>query len=824
MTTPFRLADVLSEYVHRSGYTTGQLAKLTAVPKPTIVNWLEGRVKRPREHQDILRLAAVLHLDSQEVERLLAAAGQPPLAELHAQAQQSSDSAALSLLRPWTTPAASPANRQAPFQATADIPYFVGRAAEIAALQTALLAETHTTLYSIQGMGGMGKTALAAHLAYLLRPYFPDGVLWAKVNTSDTMSILRTFAQAYGVDVSGYADVDSRSRLVRDLLAHKRALLVLDDVQTSEQVQPLLPPTGRCAVLITTQRHNLAALRRAKRFEIRPFPPTGSESLDLFGNILGAARAAAEKELLHELAALLGHLPLALDIAASRLAYEPGWSTTDFLQRIRQQQRRLAELKYEDQSVRLSFDASFAALTAGQQQFLSLLSLFSGEDFSDDAAAHVADLPLADAQDALRHLYGLSLLQAGRPFAGQAARYQLHPLLRDYARRPLQPETTIWQTAVARLIAYFVNYAQTYRRDNAALEREQANILAALQLAQEMGDTASFVQGVNAFYYFWETHGLYQMAGAYLAAAETAAAHLDDPAAQLAITHHHGRLAQRQGDYIDAEIRFEAGLELARHLDDQETMGHLLRALGVLAARRSDYVLADAYYKEGLTLARALGHGGMVSDFLRGLGVQAYARGDFARAEAFYEEGLALMHQKDETAVQSGGMLWGLGVLAQEQGNTTQAEAYYQQAVAQARQQGHQERLIVLWRSLGSLHTTTGQYAQAAAAYQEALALAQQIGHRWQHGRALSEWGELQLMMGEWETAVHTFAELFHQARILQSQELVAIALYGQARSAAHHNQRDQSLAKGREALDTFIAIGHYKVHEVQAWLHQLEA
>lgn len=51
-------------------------------------------------------------------------------------------------------------------------------------------------------MAGAGKTTLAAHLAYQLRPHFPDGILWARVDISDPMSILSTFANAYGVDAS----------------------------------------------------------------------------------------------------------------------------------------------------------------------------------------------------------------------------------------------------------------------------------------------------------------------------------------------------------------------------------------------------------------------------------------------------------------------------------------------------------------------------------------------------------------------------------------------------------------------------------------------
>lgn len=829
MGNPFQLADVLTTYINRSGYTTGQLAKLTGIPKPTIVNWMEGRVKRPRVYHDLIRLASVLHLDEAEANHLLQAAAHPTLTELRLQADAEADVQTLSLLASWSQPSTKAVAKEVPFQVTADLPYFVGRETEIAALQEALRAQTHNTLYSIQGMGGVGKTVLAAHLAYMIRPFFSDGILWAKVDTSDTMSILRTFAQAYGVDVSAYGDLDSRSRLVRDLLADKKALLVLDNAQTSEQVTPLLPPTGSCAVLVTTRHHNLAVLRSARRFEIRPFSPTDHASLDLFRRILGPERTALEAVQLNELASLLGHLPLALDIAASRLAYEPGWSTGDFLHRVRQQQRRLTELAYEDQSVRVSFDTSFAALTQMQQQFLSTLAIFPGEDFSDIAAAAVTNLSLDDVQDYLRQLYGLSLAQAGRQIPHQAGRYQLHPLLRDYANRHWQQGiggaemAATTETIISRFIDYFVTYICAHRRDMAALDQEQSNIFHALHLAKETQHHTAFVQGVNAFYFFLETRGLYQIASDYLVTADTAVSYLDDRAAQLAIKHSRGRLAQRQGEYIEAETQFDAGLELARQLEDQEMVSHLLRALGVLAARRGDYVLADAYYKEGLALTRSVGHGGIVSDFLRGLGVQAYMRGDFARAEAFYEEGLALIDMEDETAVLSSGMVWGLGVLAQEQGDMAQAEIYYQQALARARTQKHQERIIVLWRSLGNLYTENRHYEQAAQAYQEALALAQKIGHRWQHGRVLSEWGALQIIIGCIDEAAAAFDKLFELARILQSQEMIATALYGQAQVAMRQENIPEAIHKGHEALDTFTAIGHLNVQEVQDWLTHIQ-
>ena len=431
----------------------------------------------------------------------------------------------------------------------------------------------------------------------------------------------------------------------------------------------------------------------------------------------------------------------------------------------------------------------------------------------------MADLPHEVAQDYFRKLFALSLVQSGRgTAANQPNRYRLHLLLRDYAGQQLKNRTVVQE----RFVQYFVASAQNHSLHFATLDLEQKNMQTAVQLAQQRGLDAEFAAAVLALYLFWEAKGLYDVAAHYLNSVETAVAKQDDPLLLLRLRHYQGRLAQRRGEYIEAEAKYEAALALARSLEAEEHLSHLLRALGVLAARRGDYVLADAYYKEGLALAKALGHGGIVSNFLRGLGVQAYMRGDFARAEAFYEEGLALVEMLDEEAPDAkgeGGMLWGLGVLAQEQGNLDQARQYYEQSLALARQVGQQERVILLLRMLADVAVVQNLPEEATGHWQEALTLAQDIGNRWQVARVLSEWGEFQIQAGQTAVAHETFQELFRLARILQSQELVAVALYGLARETAAHG--DMSLAKehGRESLDTFTAIGHAKVQEVKDWL-----
>ena len=125
MTLPHYLADVLTRYIDRAGYTSGQLARLTGIPKATLVNWMEGRVKRPRGSKDLIKLATVLHLDEVEASQLLQAAGHLSVAELREQALQADDPVWQSLLAPWSR-TEQPRMQRIPFQAIADLPHFVG--------------------------------------------------------------------------------------------------------------------------------------------------------------------------------------------------------------------------------------------------------------------------------------------------------------------------------------------------------------------------------------------------------------------------------------------------------------------------------------------------------------------------------------------------------------------------------------------------------------------------------------------------------------------------------------------------------------------------
>jgi tetratricopeptide (TPR) repeat protein/transcriptional regulator with XRE-family HTH domain len=796
--TDIDFATVLSQRVKQAGCPIARIARLTGVPRETIVNWLRGTVKKPRNWRNLAQVARVLHLNETEASELLQSAGYPSIEELLKQAGDCEDHGALS---PWADAVRQRLN-QAPFQAIADFPHFVGRQRELQALKEALLNGDQVMLYSFQGMGGVGKTTLAARIAYELRPHFPDGVLWARVDMSDTMSILGAFASAYGCDVSMHTDVESRSQVVRGLLADKQALIVLDNVQSSEQASPLLPPSGTCAVIVTTRRHDLSVTRAAHRFLISPFREETGESLDLFAKILGRNVTGRESPTLTEMADLLGHLPLALDIAASRMAYEPGWSASSFLARLYQERNRLNELAYEDQSVRLSFNVSYEALSVEQQRFFAALGVFGGEDFSIEAVAYTTMTPYQEAEDLLRVLHNLSLIQQRR-----SGRYQLHPLLRDYAR-----EKGCSDDVYERMITYFVCYTELHKRDYAVLDLEESNIVAALEAMYEREKQAELVRCANAFYHFLDVRGLYMLAEVHLTraaqAARAKASEKSGDTSGLAVTLSNlGWTALRRGDYDRAEGFHREGLEMARRSEDGESISAILRGLGLGAWYRGDCAQAEMFWQQGLAIAREIGDRREEGRYLCNLGTIYRDLGQAEQAIEHYEQGLAIAREIGDRR-DEGRNLGNLGIVYHISGQVERAIELHKQALAAFRDIGDRSGEAADLGNLGGAYGDLGQAERAIEYYGQALAIAREIGSRQGEGTDLGNLGNAYSDLGQAERAVEHYEQALAIAREIGNRRREGVWLGKLGNTYRDQEQVERAIEHYEQALAVAREIG----------------
>lgn len=419
-----KFTELLIQFQQQKGYTPGQLARRSGLPKMTIINWLQGRVKRPRFWQDVIKLAQAMNLNRPEEENLLDAAGYPPLANLVNNIQDEADEERLSS---WLETQLVASGKLPPFQAVRHLPTFVGRETHLQVLTNLLLKSPQEKILVLEGMAGVGKTALAAHLANRLRRHFRDGVLWVRPDLTPMAMTLQQLGETLGRYVSGYGDLSSRSMAIRELLSAKHILLVLDNVQHSQEIELLLPAGETCAILITTRRRNLSIALGAHRFQIEPF--TTDESLRLFDTLLGKELVKKETSALLDIAQFVEHLPLALDIIASRLAYEPGLTAQGFLAQLRECSHWLPEIYDESRNLAAVLEANLLLLSPKEADLLAALSTFGGLEFSLAAAAEVAKVAVPEAKNMLRELHCLSWVRLGR----QENEYRLISVLQNFA-------------------------------------------------------------------------------------------------------------------------------------------------------------------------------------------------------------------------------------------------------------------------------------------------------------------------------------------------------------------------------------------------------
>ncbi|WP_344487255.1 AfsR/SARP family transcriptional regulator [Nonomuraea monospora] len=327
-----------------------------------------------------------------------------------------------------------------------DIADFVGRQGALTAAVESLRpgsAPAALALCVISGQGGVGKSALAVHVAHRMRDDFPDGQLYVNLRGGsahpvDPEEALGRSLRALGVDSAAVpAGLDERAELYRGILAGGRYLVVLDDAAGEGQVRPLLPGTPECGVLVTA-RHRLTALPAAALIDLPVMPP--ADSLDLLRHLIGAERAAEAPEDTDQLIRLCGGLPLAMRIAGARLAARPHWAVSQLVTRLSDSRDLLGQLSHGSQGVRASLAVGYQGLTGPAQRLFRLLGLLEVPDFAAWVAAALLDRPYTEAEDVVEQLVDVRLLDVTRDEPTGRVRYRFHDLTRVYARERAEAE------------------------------------------------------------------------------------------------------------------------------------------------------------------------------------------------------------------------------------------------------------------------------------------------------------------------------------------------------------------------------------------------
>ena len=334
------------------------------------------------------------------------------------------------------------------------VPDFVGRTRELEALlSVGQRCDRALGVAVVDGMPGVGKTALALRAAHQLLNRYPDGQLLcdlhghsARSGPVEPFAALAGLLRAFGVTGSAVpTDAEERAALWRATLADRRVLLVLDDAASAAQVRPLLPGDGGCLVLVTS-RGRLAGLDGVHTLTLDVF--SHSAALALFAAAVGDQRVSGEPAASAEVVRLCGHLPVAIRIAATRLRQRRAWSVATLADRLREECGRLTELQADDRSLSAMFAVSYQQLDAAGRRMFRLLGLAPCQEIDVAAAAALAGLSIEEAESIMEHLLDRHLVTQRRQ-----GWYRLHDLLHEHARQTAFSEETAAQrqAAVVRL-------------------------------------------------------------------------------------------------------------------------------------------------------------------------------------------------------------------------------------------------------------------------------------------------------------------------------------------------------------------------------------
>lgn len=315
-----------------------------------------------------------------------------------------------------------------------DLGDFTARDREIAQICT-ILAEPADVppIVVITGSAGTGKSALAVHVANLVRSRFPDGQLHIDLRGMSADPVTPSQAQHRLLRMLGVEEVDEflsgdeLSEVYRSELG-SRTLTIFDDVSDERQVRPLL---GAGATLITSRRR-LTGLEGARMVELDAM--CADDALRMLSEIIGPERLSTDPAQAARIGRLTGSLPLALRIAGARLLARPHWSLGQFADRLADDDRRLMELAHNDLDVRASLAATFHHLNPTSAKAFLLLGLRGEQCFSVREASALLGVSEIDATDLVEELVDLRLVDARRTEGGGEIRYHLPDLVRDFAR------------------------------------------------------------------------------------------------------------------------------------------------------------------------------------------------------------------------------------------------------------------------------------------------------------------------------------------------------------------------------------------------------
>ncbi|HEY3869434.1 MAG TPA: BTAD domain-containing putative transcriptional regulator [Actinocrinis sp.] len=706
--------------------------------------------------------------------------------------------------------AVAPPPAAVPRQLPAAAGHFTGRSAELAWLagladdsDRQAVAEGTVVISAIDGMAGIGKTALAVHAAHRVSGRFPDGQLFVDLHGYTKGSVPREPGDALGMLLRALGvsaqripeDSEERAALYRQHLAGTRTLVVLDNAAGEAQVRPLLPGAPGCLVLVTSRRR-LKGLHDAHVLALDVLAE--ADALALLGTVVVPERASADDPALREIVGLCGRLPLALRIAGALLCHRPDWTPQYLADLLRDQQRRLAALTDGEHDLRAVFDLSYAGLGEPHRLLLRRAALVPGPSLDGYAAAVLLGLDPDAATGQLEDLVDHNLLIAHAP-----GRYRMHDLIRAHARTLADRDPAGERAAaLGRLLDYYAHTAQSAsipiaRRLRPAptgpapahapaladpgeardwLHAERENLEAAHAHARASGLDEHVVALAAGLAEILRTDGpLDQAIDMLEEAAETARRSGHRAACAAALTDL-GLVRRLSGDLPGSSDAFVRSVEIHRQIGHRHGEAGALTELGTVKLLTGDLACADATLTQALTIFQEIGPRRGEAIALTELGRMRRLTADLPGSGDALARSVEICRQIGHRHGEAGALAE-LGVVRRLAGDLPGADDASTHALELFREMGHRHGEASALTELGILRRMAGDLPGAADALTQALEISRHDGYRNGVAYVLTELGRVRLAAGDLPAAAEALCQALEICRATSNRNDEAWAL-----------------------------------------------
>jgi tetratricopeptide (TPR) repeat protein len=594
---------------------------------------------------------------------------------------------------------------------------FTGRAKELDELVAAL--DSGAIISGMQGLGGVGKTALALKLAEQIRDRYPDAQFFLDLRGVSDKPV--TPAEAMAHVIRAYQPTvhlpESEAELLplyRSVLHDQRALLIMDNACDDAQVRPLIPP-ATCLMLITSRRH--FTLPKMKSLRLGALSP--EDAVKLLHEI--APRIEDWDGYDAEIAAACVHLPLALRAAGSLLEATLDLYPADYARQLQDERMRIETIGSEgvDFGVEASFNLSYNRLTPEASRVFRQLAIFAG---SFDPAAEEAVCQDTEHK-MLSELARLCLVE----YDDKGQRYGLHDLMRLFANMRMSEDER--EAAKYRHAKHFCS---TLKQANALYEQGGEAVARGLTLYDlELAN-------IEAGQAWVDTH-----AGEVDSAAELCIEY-SDAGVEMLLLRQHAR------EYIRWQ---ESALSAARKMNRSISESNSLGNIGIGYANLGDTYKAIEFFDQQLVIARETGDLRSKCRALVNLGVGYKNLNKAHEAIEMLKQAQVIAHEIGYRRGE-GRAIGNLGNVYFTLGEQSKAIEFYEQALIIRREIGDSRGESIDLTNIGNARAGLGELRSAIEAYEKALAIDRRLNDSKSEGIDLFNLGTALYKLGDRTKAI----------------------------------------------------------------------